>query len=181
VTAATPERPDPFWDVVRRRHPDVDVVLLPDRGPAPDASGLPPTELDHDVVGRLDAGPLLLWRALVDADLPFPDSRWTGGPTRDVVRRELTLTSDGFDPVEATALVHEAAASLRESGWHVLAPPDGMPRALASRAAPEGLDGREELQLVLVPGSGRVVLRWRSAGIPVGRTTARQLVMRGAR
>lgn len=181
MTAATPERPDPFWGAVRRRHPDVDIVLLPDEGPVPASSGLPPAELDDDVVGRLDAGPLLLWRALVGADVPTPDSRWTGADTRDAVRRELTLAADGFDPVEATALVHDAAASLRAGGWHVLAPADGMPRALASRPAPEGLGGREELQLVLVPGNGRVVLRWRSAAIPVGRGAARQLVMRNAR
>lgn len=40
---------DPFWSVVRRRHPDVDLVLLPDapgdpRGDRPAGEEAPPWE-----------------------------------------------------------------------------------------------------------------------------------------
>jgi hypothetical protein len=61
-------------------------------------------------------------------------------------------------------------------GWHVLAPPDGVPRVLAGRP---GTIGREDVQ-VLAP-AGRVVLRIRSALVVVGEAAAADAIGGGAR
>ncbi len=168
--------PEQFWSVVRPRHPDIDVLLLPAPAPEVTASGLPVVELTTADEVALAEEAASLWRALAREEPPRAAGRWVSGSARDVVRREHTLLREGLDAVAGVALVRGAVASLRAQGWRVLAPPDGMPRALASREVAEGRVGREELLLVLVPGPGRLVMRHRSAGLPVGRSAARDLV-----
>jgi hypothetical protein len=169
---------DPFWSVVRRRHPDVDLVLLPAEArdlPEP-PPGVEPLEVTDELVARLDAAGPDAWRLLVDTDVPESAARWMPAPTPDGVRRELTLAREGVDPVAGAALVQGATTILLAQGWRVLAPPDGMPRVLASREANGELVGREELQLVLVPATGRLLLRLRSADVPVTHRVAHDLV-----
>lgn len=178
VTDSSPDRDDPFWAVVRRRHPDVDLVLLPAEArdlpePAPEAE---PVEVTEELVARLDGRGPDAWRLLVDDEVPEPAARWMPAPTPQGVRRELTLAREGVDPVAGAALVQGATTILLAQGWRVLAPPDGLPRVLASREATRGLLGREELQLVLVPAAGRLVLRLRSADVPVTHRVAHDLV-----
>lgn len=169
---------DPFWSVVRRRHPDVDLVLLPaEARDLPESPpGVEPVEVTDELVARLDAQGPDTWRLLVDADVPEAATRWMPAPTPDGVRRELTLAREGVDPVAGAALVQGATTILLAQGWRVLAPPDGMPRVLASRETNDELIGREELQLVLVPATGRLVLRLRSADVPVTHRVAHALV-----
>ncbi|WP_121256264.1 hypothetical protein [Nocardioides ferulae] len=156
---------DPFWAVVRRRHPDVDIALLPPP-PAADLSGpatpeLPALERD-EAAARFDAETAALWRRLVgERDPDEQRARWFAAEG-DVERYETTWRIDGADPVTAVAAIEAAAATLRDDGWHVLAPPDGMPRVLASRPA-DG--GRDELQLVLAPAEARLVLRLRTSPV----------------
>lgn len=183
MTSFSHDRPveaDPFWSVVRRRHPDLDLVLLPPEA-AESAAAAPPLAPVADVdaeAARFDDRATGLWRRLVDAEPPPAQTRWLAGDSRDAVRREVRFTREGADPVEDTVALRAAAETLRAEGWRVLAPPDGMPRVLASHDADGriGHIGREELQLLLVPGTGRLVLRVRSAGIPVGRRTAHTLL-----
>ena len=169
---------DPFWSVVRRRHPDVGLVLLPAEArdlPEP-PPGVEPVEVTDELVARLDAAGPEAWRLLVDTDVPEAAARWMPAPTQDGVRRELTLAREGVDPVAGAALVQGATTILLAQGWRVLAPPDGIPRVLAGREAADRLVGREELQLVLVPATGRLVLRLRSADVPVTHRVAHDLV-----
>ncbi len=154
---------DPFWSVVRRRHPDVDLVLLPPVA-APDEAdaGAPPIEAGvEEATAACLARVAGLWQRLV-GDVAPDEQRagWTTGPRPGLERHEATWTLLGVDPVAATGTIDGAARTLGEEGWRVLAPPDGMPRVLAGR--PAG-NGREELDLVLVPATGRFFLTVRSA------------------
>ena len=133
---ADPAATDPFWAPVRRRHPDVDIVLLPPEHAADEPTDQAPA--DPGLLSRL-------WATAVGGDEPTETAeRRTQG------RLETTWTREGGEPVApdtAQAVVRRAAEALREAGWHVL--------------APDGLD-RAELLLLVVPETGRVVLRHRS-------------------
>ncbi|MFC6286347.1 hypothetical protein ACFP3Q_17960 [Nocardioides sp. GCM10027113] len=173
---------DPFWAVIHRRHPDVDVVLLPDDAAPTAPDNEPAVDLTDADIARLDSRVLAIWCELADLEAAGPESRWLAGPTPDDVRREATLTAEAVEPLEGTTLLEEAVAQLRARGWHVSAPPDGTPRVLAARLPDEGgpaAVGREELHLLLAPGTGRLVLRHRSAGIRVGREQVHALVTGG--
>lgn len=156
---------DPFWSVVRRRHRDVDIVLLPTGGarPAPAGAAAPPVvdpaaEAEHweEETGRL-------WGSLIGNDRPSqPSARWTAGRTSGAFRHETTRRLDDVEPIEGVAAVERARRALTDDGWHVLAPADGLPRVLAGRG--EGPQ-RIELQLVHAPVEGRLVLRLRSADV----------------
>ncbi|TNM38557.1 hypothetical protein FHP29_15090 [Nocardioides albidus] len=153
---------DPFWSVVRRRHSDVDLVLLPAEaiGPAEPIPGpIPGTSAEH-ATAECAARVAELWDRLVGETEPDEwRDRWTSGSAPDLARHEATWTRLGMDPVSASGVLDRAAATLRDEGWRVLAPPDGMPRVLAGRPARHG---REELDLVLVPATGRFFLTVRS-------------------
>lgn len=193
-----------FWSVVRRRHPDLDLVLLPvdvtadapDPGPegvATTASpgepppaetpelppaGSPPPGEPAEAAARCVAQAETQWGLLVpDRAPPEPETRWVPGPVRGSVRHETTLAVEGVEPVPGTRVITRAAEELRSREWHVLAPQEGMPRVLAGRDEPPG---RREVQLVLVPALGRLVLRVRSGGVVVGADTAHRLVTGGA-
>jgi hypothetical protein len=153
---------DPFWSVVRRRHPDVELVLLPP-AVAPDeaVSDAPATAVGvEDATAECLARVAGLWQQVVGDVVPDEQrAGWTTGPTPDLMRHEATWTLLAVDPVTATGAIDRAADTLRDEGWRVLAPPDGMPRVLAGRPAQSS---REELDLVLVPSTGRFFLTVRS-------------------
>ncbi|GAB2456501.1 hypothetical protein GCM10027062_40910 [Nocardioides hungaricus] len=159
---------DPFWSAVRRRHPDLDIVLLPPEGPAPERpareAGEPP-ELDEPAAAELAAVEAeWLWRELVgDHEPDDRASRWLreGG---GVVRRETTLRARDADPVAAVAAVERAGATLTDQGWRVVAPPDGMPRVLAARET--------EVQLVFAPADAVLMLRVRGGRVRLGEAPA---------
>ncbi|TQK68419.1 MULTISPECIES: hypothetical protein [unclassified Nocardioides] len=158
---------DPFWSVVRRRHPDVELVLLPPAGPAEPAEQLseqlrepiPQTSLEA-ATAECAARVAELWDRLVGATEPDEwRDRWTTGATPEVSRHEATWTRLGMEPVTAAGVLERAAALLGDEDWRVLTPPDGMPRVLAGRPVRHG---REEIDLVLVPATGRFFLTVRS-------------------
>ncbi len=156
---ADPAATDPFWAPVRRRHPDVDIVLLPPEQAAdePPAEPDPAQPADPDLLSRL-------WATAIGGDEPTEtEERWVQG------RLETTWTHGGGEPVDpatAQGVVRRTAETLEQSGWHVLAPAEGLPRVQAGR--PDGA-GRAELLLLVVPETGRVVLRHRSGSQAVER------------
>ncbi|ROR92552.1 hypothetical protein [Nocardioides aurantiacus] len=164
---------DPFWSVVRRRHPDVTLAVLPpaDGAVPPLPEGTAPVD-PAEAAARQDADVLDRWRELVgpavgaeDAGTPAsPEARWTAGEVQGTRRRETTLRDAGVDDVRAVGVLLRAEDALRTEGWHVLAPTGGVPRVLAGRPAELG---REELQLLAPPGRG-VVLRVRGASVLLG-------------
>jgi hypothetical protein len=162
---------DPFWSTVVRRHPDVDVVVLP-----PEPSGTPDVPADgptaDPAVARQDFRDRMaaLWSALGLAGEPSHlGDTWFAGAADGTLRWQGTATFDDLDPVVASGVLGRAQDVLAEAGgWHALAPPEGIPRVLAGRP---GRLGRDEIQ-VLVPTASRVVLRIRSEPVVVGADAA---------
>lgn len=163
--AAAQVAADPFWSVLRQRHPDVELVLLPPAGPTgpaelvEPAAPIPGTGAEQ-ATAECAARVAQLWDRLVGETEPDEwRDRWTTGAEPGLSRHEATWTRLRVDPVTAAVLLDRAATRLRGEGWRVLAPPDGMPRVLAGRPAGHG---REEIDLVLVPATGRFFLTVRS-------------------
>lgn len=149
---ADPAATDPFWAPVRRRHPDVDIVLLPPEQAADEPADQPPNQppADPELLGRL-------WATAVGGDEPTETEE-----RRIQGRLETTWTHESgqpVDPASAQAVARRTAETLEQSGWHVLTPADGLPRVQGGR--PDGLD-RAEVLLIVVPETGRVVLRHRT-------------------
>lgn len=162
---------DPFWATVLRRHDDVDLVVLPpevpERAEVPaDEPRVEPDAARHELRARL-AG---LWAALgLEGEPSHLDDVWFAGSAPGTLRWQGTATFDDLDPVVVSDALQGARDLFTEAdGWHVLAPPDGVPRVLAGRP---GRIGREDVQ-VLAPSAGRVVLRIRSALVVVGEAAA---------
>ncbi|WP_370288380.1 hypothetical protein [Nocardioides sp.] len=161
---------DPFWATVVRRHPDVDVVLLP---PEPPPSAAPAGEQVDPEEHRLaqQAG---VHRLLDALGLPLPervDDGWLAGSAAGTVRWQGTVACEVAAEVASGAL-RSAAEHLADDGWHRLVPSGGVPRVLAGRDTPRG---REEAQ-VLLPAPTRVVVRMRSVPITVGIEAASALL-----
>jgi hypothetical protein len=162
---------DPFWSTVVRRHPDVDVVVLPpEESPAREVPADAPTVDPAAARQELRARMASLWSALDLPDEPTRlDDTWFAGAAPSTLRWQGTADFDDLDPVVASTALRRAQDLLAEAdGWHVLAPPDGIPRVLAGRP---GQLGREDVQ-VLVPTASRVVLRIRSELVLVGAAPA---------
>lgn len=163
---------DPFWSVVRRRHPDLDIVILPQEPPRPRESGQPPRAAEpFEQMQLADADEL--WAALVGHGMPQRDAQWVPGPTADAVRHAVTLTNDGVSDTVGLAHLREAIDLLTAGGWHVFTPPTGMPRLNADRP---GELGAEELLFGYAPDSGRLFARLTSTGLPVDAATRRRLM-----
>ncbi|WP_162794555.1 hypothetical protein [Nocardioides houyundeii] len=178
---------DPFWSVVRRRHPDIDVVLLP---PAAGGSAETPpgvaVQEPETVATHADESVRRTWARLVGdhASAVRVETRWLPGGAPDRIRRETTLTAEGVETSAGVRRLREAIGLLEGDGWHVFVPPRGVPRLNAGQGADQaaaedaelaaGL-GRRELLMVLVPESHRLVLRVRSADHVVG-AGARELI-----
>jgi hypothetical protein len=160
---------DPFWATVLRRHGDVDLVVLPPEEPdRAEVAADEPTVVPDAAREELRARMAALWAALgLDAEPTHLDDVWFAGSAPGTLRWQGTATFDDVGPVVASDALQRARDLLAEAdGWHVLAPPDGVPRVLAGRPARLGHLGREDVQ-VLAP-AGRVVLRIRSALVVVG-------------
>jgi len=164
---------DAFFAEVRRRHPDIDIVVLPQQS-APE----PPPHVDLAVLAvvpeRFDDELRALWHAVVrDRPVPRVESRWEHGDAAGSVVREATLAVEGVDPVAGANAVATARRQLGADGWHVVVPTRGMPRVLAGYER-DGI--RREVQLVLVEATGRLALSYRQGSYAVGHRTARELV-----
>ena len=157
---------DPFFGEVRRRHPDVDIVLLP-----PEAAASPaPPPVDPAVLAAVpaehDADTRDLWSQVARGiDPAQATARWAAGEVTGTVRRDTLLAAKGVDAVTATAALAGAARALEQAGWHVLAPDSGLPRVLAGRGA--GAE-RREVQVVHVPATGRYAVTSRGPSYTVG-------------
>ncbi|MDT0156639.1 hypothetical protein Q9R19_03265 [Microbacterium sp. ARD32] len=163
---------DPFWSVVRRRHPDIDIVLLPPQHPAPQAPQLPPRAPEafaQEHIGETDR----LWAALVGHGMPRSDARWIPGPAVDSVRHSVTLTLGDVDEGIALGHLRGAAERLTADGWRVFLPPTGTPRVMADR---DGELGDAHLLFGHAPANRNLFLRLESAGVPVGERIAYELL-----
>jgi hypothetical protein len=166
-------RSDPFWSVVRRRHPDIDVVVLPPDDPTVggDIPAEPDPSLADTVPAEFDAWLGEVWPDVAgDLDRPPVESQWVPGTVPGSLSRTAMLAVADVDDVMAAQALSGAARALELDGWHVLTPPDGMPRVLAGRDE-EGT--RRELQIVHVPATSRYAVMATLGPVVVGRGAAR--------
>ena len=156
----------PFFAAVRRRHPDVDIVLLPDETP-PEAPLLGP------VSGRVLADSLDLvtgiatraWAAAV-GDGQVPESRFVFGPDpTSVVARARASTGLGTSPLEPLA------AALSVGGWALGHESGAVSLVLARR-------GTNQVVASYAEETGTFVLTVTSDPLPVGAERARELARR---
>jgi hypothetical protein len=164
---------DPFWSVVRRRHPDVDIVVLPPDD-APDLTPAPGTAPIHTGAARADfEGEVAAMWDQLGQPTERPVVRWTSAPNRGAVALEGRIAVEGMAPDDAAAVLRRAEERLGAEGWHVLVPPDGLPRVAAGQTRSTG---RRTAQVVHVPERARLTLIVRSEPIPVSRNTANTLL-----
>ncbi len=157
---------DAFFAPVRRRHPDVDIVVLP----TPEAG--PPMERLHEAqvdatLDRVAGTAVRVWTAVVGATTP-PPAQWRFGPDEGTVvasARSSVTTPDGFG-----ALVVLRGA-LEGEGWRV--------RRLAGAVERlSGVRGDLRVQASYAEGADALLLELRSEPVFVGRVRARELVRR---
>ncbi|MGF2948610.1 hypothetical protein [Microbacterium alcoholitolerans] len=171
---------DPFWSVVRRRHPDLDIVVLPPAPPRPAESGGPLRAPEPFAEAHL-AQAHAVWAEIIGHRMPQSTpkctTRWIPGPTRDAVRHTATLTIDDVDGASGLEHLNGVPEPLIADRWRVFAPPTGMPRITADRDgdASDGDLGDEHLLIGYAPEARRLFARLTSAGIPVGVPRAQQL------
>ena len=118
---------DPFWSVVRRRHPDVDVVILPPDAPdGPDApvdSAAP--AVDADALNAVAAGLVAAWREVADllaelGETDGPGLRWAARADGHALVIEKGVRGLGTDG--GGDLLRAVAFRLGERDWRLSAP-----------------------------------------------------------
>src|SRR6478752_2629659 len=153
----------PFFAAVRRRHPDVDIVLPPAERPATESAG-PATEQQLANAFDLTTGTATQAWAEAVGDGQLPDSRFAYGPHEDTVtaRARVSARLDGSP-------LGPLAAALAPGGWEVDRRPGQVSQLLAHRAT---------MQLVAsyAVASGAFVLTASSTPLTVGVDRARELV-----
>lgn len=157
---------DPFFAAVRRRHPDVDLVVLP------------PTAPDEEPVETVDDATVDRATELVEA---FADGLWVAiAPLSETEPHASLRYGDRESEVQAVARVvdvredgHAVLVRLRHElelrGWTVRRPPGALERLTAS------LNGGR-LVASYAEQTGVVMLELRSVALPVGVERARELV-----
>lgn len=159
---------DPFFDAVRRRHPDVDLVVLP-----PDDATEPADPVDDATVARVvqlvAEAAADLWSAVAPGSGATPTTR-VGFADRETdvraVARVAETTRDGY------ALLVRLRHELEQRGWFVQRPPSRQGSELERLVAE--LDGGH-LVASYAEGSGAVLLELSSSALPVGVERAREL------
>lgn len=171
---------EPFWDALLRRHPDLELVLLPPDGSEPRATSGPALDdatlqaVRRTVRAAVDA---VLVRVGVDVDSASTDltERLTAGSARDSVsvhvRRVVPGGADEASP-------REVVDALREDRWQVTDHPGVVHRVVASRddlpAGPVSVGVTVVVGLARTTGSLQIEAE--TADLPVGADVARALL-----
>ncbi len=161
---------DPFFDAVRRRHPDVDIVVLP---PVP-AATVPASTVPEEPVGDDEVAATLirvatlarqLWASAARESTEVPEARFAYGTGPAAVRgtaRLATRHDDGFHVL--VALRHE----LETHGWEVTRPPGAVERMVGH------LDDLT-VSASYAARTGALLFEVSSESLPVGAALAREL------
>ena len=153
----------PFWAAVRRRRPDVGLVLLADQAPPPDATTAEPdlTAAADRVAGHATGS----WAIATGADEPLVPRLAHGPAEHTVVARVRVSARLGACPLD------DLESALRDGGWRTSRPRAGLDLLVASRP---GTDLRASYA-----DTGVLSLSVQSTPQPVGITRARDLVRAG--
>lgn len=149
---------DPFWSVVRRRHPEATVVLVPPAVTPPDDAGPTPDEL-RAIAGSAHAA----WRLVAPlvasvGDDGAPTVSWRGRAEGHALVLQKALR--GLGSAGGTELLRAVAAVLGREGW-LLRP--------SARDGVAVLDGRGEgVELRAEAGAGATVLTFATPVLAVG-------------
>lgn len=166
---------DPFWGVVRRRHPEVDIVLLPDDPPPAED---PPRRIDPDALAAVVDQVVATWAVLAPlmaaGGAPAtPSVDWAPAPDGHALLVEKGVRGLGADG--GTALLRAIAVGLGQQGWRLSA---SRRQGLPLLRATDGL-----LDLEAQAGPGATVLTLATGVLPVteaDRAAARDRVVREA-
>ena len=120
---------DPFFDEVRRRHPDVDIVLLPPSDGEQDAADAPVADDDAVASARIrvaTAAPQL-WDAAAPGSDREPDERLGYGAHEGWVRSAARVAEPRDDGPD---VLDRLEGELRGRGADVRREPGALPRVL---------------------------------------------------
>lgn len=166
---------EPFFAAVRRRHPDVDIVLLPGE---PDADPLAqrgdPEIIEVAEARRRRAEAEVLLIDLLELLTPglnqaaeAPVSGWRGsGPGKLIA--EISVRIPGVGEAAGHATLKTAAGNLLARGWRVGRPAGGAPRIVAQH-------DQTSVQVTWWPPVAAYDITVRTDPIRVGAETARKL------
>jgi len=158
---------DPFFAEFRRRHPDVDIVLLPPERPPGDAD--PGAEkVAAEALSRVDTQARQLWTAIAPDATEPPEVRYRFGIDPGSVRPVSALTTRRDDGYEVLVrLRHE----LESAGWDVRRP-DGTVERLA------GVLDTLAVSASYAEALGVLVFTMTGPSVNVGADRARELTAR---
>ncbi len=172
---------DPFMAALRRRHPDVDVVLLPRTACTPQSAREADLVVAGDPVderavaaalGQVRRAAAGLWSVLEEPAPPGgrPTVRWVGGPVAGTVlaRSRRSVLRPGRDGSLA-----RLGAVLSDAGWRVRGCAGDVELLVGVHD-----DGSGELGLraTHATGTGALIVALSGAPLPVGAERARALV-----
>lgn len=165
------EHPDePFFRELRRRHPEVDLVLLPPE-PPPGVAEPGAEDAAAEQLIRVATEARQLWRAITPDGSDGPDARFRFGADAASVRPVATLTTRRDDGYEVLVrLRHE----LETAGWEVHRPEGTIERL---HGALSGLEASASYAEAL----GVLVFTVSGASVTVGQRRARELTAAGRR
>ncbi|MCD4535878.1 hypothetical protein LRP67_17460 [Nocardioides sp. cx-169] len=162
---------DPFFDALRRRHPDVDVVLLPPESPPAPPGATVDEAAANAVLARVQDLAGRLWSGAAGDSEESPRSRYRYGAGPGAVRAVAgvaTRRGDGFHVL--VALRH----ALESEGGALTRPPGAVERLVAH------LDDLT-VTASYAEEAGALLCEVSSESLEVGPDAARRLVRGGGR
>jgi len=167
LTRVTGPIPDPFFEAVRRRHPDVDIVLLPPDEPLAVPAGPPADAAAVDAaLARATALAGSLWRVVPETPEATPGASVAAGPAVGTVQPRVRLVKHDAD---GHAMLVRLKDELVDRGWRVDRIPGPVERVVA---AGEGAS----VSASYAPDPGTFILDLTTRPLLVGPERARMLV-----
>lgn len=161
---------DPFWSVVRHRHPDVDIVLMPEDDDADPGPGVPLERVREEADAAIEAWRLLRPLVLAADEPAGPSVRWGSRDAGGALIIEKAVA--GIGQADGTDLLRAVTVVLGRAGWRLRPTTrDGLP-------ALDATDGRLDVRADAGPGA--TVLTIATGLLPVD-ADVRDTVVAGVR
>ncbi|GAA4695759.1 hypothetical protein [Nocardioides conyzicola] len=158
----------PFFAAVRRRHPDVDIVLLPPEQRAAEPVQQVEQATEQQLANAFDLATGIATKAWAEAvgDGQVPETRFAFGDDPTSVEARARLAGRlGESPLETLA------AALTRDGWELAYRAGAVSQLIGRRAT-------MHLRATYAAASGSFVLTATSTSLPVGADRARELARR---